>query len=705
MRTRSGYQAKHTERIIKNVFPEHFKLASDKQSNGYKYINLLFGVEIDEFRDRLQKTYNNLSLDSIDLSDRFQLFELTYSGLIKNESIYGDGILIEKVSEDTFYNGDPTRVIPISGEFFSISGITKPLGIEFFRINERGSGYYIFTQDINHDVALSSGVYANYRVDVDSVGSIVSISGFNPGVVTQDFETQGFDEIVYPELEEQLRSKYPDYRKIVYEDFNGIERTELIEHYEPYLGFYLNQDGKPIPETREYQNDFYFDENGKKIYFKTALNNPYGSGNYTSVFVDLQQVPISGTVEVYDIDILDSSGNAIKINKNGSTLYKYENSNEFDPIYVGYDPIVPFNNQFISAGELAVPYKVISWDYVKQSGYINDKFEFVEPPTANISNRIRINNPNGRYLVKYKYLDYRKNKYITSTDSTSVVRIDSDNKIYSLEAPLGSLEEVSYEFTRDPRKQKSAITFDALDIRPGSKISRLDISAPGVVSTPVELKNNIVFDLGYKPIGFSDEFVPKREKNIKLDVQFDNEIINGSTSELDHSTNEYSVVYYGNSNLLRVPFSTGYAKRITYQNISCGYNIPYLSIFDKKVSVRFGFKFISESKINLLESSDSTYFMRVFIDDNQLHIQTNGLTYTSRQKLQIDNRDKDIIILRETSLSDSTQIISAYIKDSFFTELDLLISTNDITAPQNKFTHVFYDSSVIARSLLICEEV
>ena len=59
MITRSPIQAKNTERILKAVIPEEFKIVNDKSSNGYKFINLLYGAEIDQGLSVLKDVYNN----------------------------------------------------------------------------------------------------------------------------------------------------------------------------------------------------------------------------------------------------------------------------------------------------------------------------------------------------------------------------------------------------------------------------------------------------------------------------------------------------------------------------------------------------------------------------------------------------------------------------------------------------------------------
>lgn len=118
IRTRRPTQAKSTDRMLRSILPQHFKIVEDKSSNGYKFMNLLYGAEADEARDRLQEVYNNSYLETMDFSEDGALYEVYISGIPYGGYLNASGDVPIKIVNRTnepnieeFYSGDPTRLI------------------------------------------------------------------------------------------------------------------------------------------------------------------------------------------------------------------------------------------------------------------------------------------------------------------------------------------------------------------------------------------------------------------------------------------------------------------------------------------------------------------------------------------------------------------------------------------------------------------
>jgi len=79
MNLKQPIQAQCTDRLLRSVLPEHFKMVSDKTSNGYKYINLLYGAEFDYTGTALKEVYNHSFITSIDLTNNFSYILYLYS--------------------------------------------------------------------------------------------------------------------------------------------------------------------------------------------------------------------------------------------------------------------------------------------------------------------------------------------------------------------------------------------------------------------------------------------------------------------------------------------------------------------------------------------------------------------------------------------------------------------------------------------------
>ena len=219
MKTRRPIEAKSTSRLLEAVFPREFKLVKDKKSNGYKFTNLLYGVEIDEADDRTREVYANSYLGTYDFSSDVVFSEVRVSGNVET-SISGNGgsIEIKVTDEDQFYNGAPTRRVYNSLTDVP-SGMPKSgiVGLEYFRSNDRGSGYFLMNLDIDQGSGYIAGLSGTlYRYGIDRIGTIDNTySGDFPGLFNQNFDTNDFDEIINPIDPRVLRSKYPETRRVL----------------------------------------------------------------------------------------------------------------------------------------------------------------------------------------------------------------------------------------------------------------------------------------------------------------------------------------------------------------------------------------------------------------------------------------------------------------------------------------------------------
>ncbi len=661
MRTRKPIQAKSTESIIKAILPQEFKMVKDKTSNGYKFINLLYGVEIDQAKEYLQSVYDNSFLESVDLADDGILYEVYLSGIPSSGFLNAGGTKVkitnwDSLSNSEFYDGPPTR-LTLSNQI-SISGIVQSgniVGLNYFRSNASGYGYYLINADIDSSEFLSlSG--SSWKIYLDNNGNIQESSGFWPAVGTFNYSEQGRDDVLYPLTSGYLSKTYPLTRRI--RDDSGVYWN--IDHYEPYLGW-TRDNYSNVVAINNYSGDYYYSQDGKKIWYRTAFNNPYGSGNYTTEYLNLRNIPISGTLKLYDIDIIDVSGNAVEIPSSGKILYKLQSSNMlrgsatgvFDPVYVGYDPYVPEGRGFGDIEGLAANYYLTtSWLYQQDGSFLDEgSMQYVEG-SGSLSNVVKINNPVSRYIAEYKFKQYNKAKYITSLDSTRYVNFDTDSPVYSIESIFNNQEELQFEFTRDPSyntERSRFITFDGWKIRPNSKISKIDFKIPVMISTgPLDSFLSVA---GLKSKAGYGEFVPDivTTRNYSLNCIFDQEVYLGGVTEDDKSGSGNYLIWTntGSNEIYRYPIDTNYGKRIKYVDASGYYRINSQEFLKDNTFFRFRFRAYTPQVLTLmeLESATNKYIKVQVTAAGMISIISNGVEqYYSFDKLAFGNSFHDLII-------------------------------------------------------------
>jgi len=663
MKTRKPVQAKSTEPIIKAILPQEFTMVNDKTSNGYKFINLLYGVEIDQAREFLQGIYDNSFLETMDLSDTGQLYEVMLSGIPSKAYLNGSGIPIKITNwnvnggDAEFYDGSPTRVI--FQNQISISGIVQSgniLGLNYFRSNISGYGYYLVTTNTDAQEYLNLSGSA-WKILVNNTGTIESSSGFWPAVGTFNYSEQGKDDVLYPLGSGYLSRTYPLTRRI--RDDSGVYWN--IDHYEPYLGW-VRDDNFNAVAVNNYASDYYYDVDGKKIWYRTAFNNPYGSGNYTVEYLNLRNTPISGTLRIYDLDILDLSGNATEIPSAGKDLYKLQSANMllgsatgvFDPIYVGYDAEVPEGRGFGDIeGDTANYYLTTSWDYQREGGEISEgTLQWIEG-SGDITNVIKITNPYSRYIAEYNFKKYNKAKYVTSLDGNRYVNFDTDTPIYSIDTIYNNQEELDFEFTRDlvrTTERSKYITFDGWKIRPNSRISKIDFNIPVQVSTG-PLSTFVAVQAMKSKVGYGG-LVPDivTTRNYVLNCEFDKPVALGTVTEEDHSGsgNLLTWVNSGTNEIYRIPIDTYYGKRIKYLSGSGYYNLDSQEFLQDNTFFRFRFRAYTPQDMTLMElteAANDNYIKVQVASDGLISIISNGVEqYYSFDKITFGNQFHDLLI-------------------------------------------------------------
>ena len=718
MNTNRLINAKSTERLLKSVFPEKFKFVSDKESNGYRLINILYGNEVDEALDRLEDVYNDSFLSTLDIAHNFTIYDATISGIPHTGYLTSSGVpLIRIVSEDEFYNAPPTRLVPrSSGDYLDLySGIPSGMGmvgLEYMRTDNRGSGYFLVLSDVLQSDAYISGWEGTaWKGDIDSYGNIDNWSGYWPGIVTHNYDNKGVDEVLVPESSGTLKKRYPIKRRVV--DESGV--FHYIDHFEPNPSWTFDENGTAIA-VDDYQMPFYFDDAGDKIYYRTALNNPYGSGNYTTVYLDLQYTPISGTMTLLDMDILNSSGYATPIPMSGKTLYTFtspymfvgEDSGVFDPVYLGYGTGVPYGEGFGRwEGSGTTALKVTSWEYLHEGGSIDPgTFQYVDG-SGPITNKIKIVNPHSRYIVEYKYPIYKKALYVSSPEATPILSMDTSFPLYSIRNINDNKEEIEYEFTRNPKYQdisedskSKIVTFNGLDVRPSSKVSQVDITIPLVASGMIT--SFITHDIGSGYIGYSKNHVPiiSSIKNYKLDCLFDS--LSGDI-EIDRSTQLNNLTYSGS--VLNYKYNMNYnsslGKSLVYSSGDQYFETSGNAFFTDNTFYAFGFTAYKQNNITLIDmrsDSLSGYLLAEITSKGIIKVHSNGYIYSSRDKIDFNSNNKELIIrYYPDDVSSAVPVFELFLKENDPWYNILSINKSEETAYDTSglyYTRVYKDCTI-----------
>lgn len=717
MRTREPIQAISTENALKSVIPNSFKMVNDKTSNGYKYMNLLFGVELDHANEFLREIYDNVFLPTMDFGASLDVYEVYLSGIAQSQylNVTNSGIPIKIVNngfqggESEFWEGDPTRTVGL-GVYNLPSGVIATghiIGVEYFRSNISGCGYFLVSTDIPQSLyGMVSG--SVWRFDVNTTGGIVSYTGLWPGVLDQSYAVRGEDEILNPLGSGYLSKNYPLTRTI--RDDSGVYWS--IDHYEPYLGW-VRDPYHGVVARIDYSGEFYYDGDGKKVYYRTAFNNPFGSGNYTTEYLRLRNIPISGTLRVYDMDLLDASGNATEIPRTGKKLYRLQSKDmltgtgvdpQFDPIYVGYDSTVPNIPKYGRiAGSGADLYLTTSWDYQRDGSYLDEGTMTWVEGTGDITNLIKIVNPYSRYIVEYKYLAYEEAKYIGSPEASRYVSLDPYNPIYSIKTILNNEEEVPYEFTRDPAyasEKARYLTFDGWSIRPYSQISRVDFKLP------ISLSSGYISFQSFQQrntyIGYSSSFVPfyNPRRVTVLDCPFDSLVVAGTCNENDLSGSGNALQWYnsGPNQLWRCMMNGTFGKTSRYIGGDCYFYKNGVNFLKENTFFSWDFRLFVPNNITLLElteQSTNKYITVAIKDNGMLEINSNGIHIESRFRFKFNANYGLIIQTFKDPNFTNNPVFNIYVKEKdFFEKMDVFEEQVDLITVSNTYLRVMKNSTM-----------
>lgn len=689
MNLKQPIQAQCTDRILRSVLPENFKMVSDKTSNGYKYINLLYGAEFDNTNRAIKELYNNSFITSIDLTQDYSLYELTLSGVPLTSYLNTSGSIPVKITDEAeFYNGSPTRIVeagtlPLPMYYLAYTGtqvasgagfqngfdiglntpcwsvVSGIMGLEYVRKDLRGSGYLIVSSDINQEDAFFSGMYPLFVIDVGSnlktSGDFINTYGIFNGIKDKNYSGTLVNEVVNPIDGLTLSGNYPLTREIT--DESGYIHT--IDHYTPYHGWMKDSTGIVVAVV-DYSGESYYDDTGVKIYYRTAYNNPYGYNNYITAYVDLAYIPISGTLKVFDIDILDGSGNATEIPSAGKPLYYYRSSKmltgsglgdeQFDPIYLGYQSIVPSGQGFSSnmEGSGCSLYKTTSWNYLHDGFGLDSGILTYVDGTGLITNKISISGYHSRYMVEYKYKVYESNKYISAPMSNGSVSLDSNSPLITTRNNI--YNPVDFDFTNDPfygNDRSKLITFRGSQIRPGSRIDKISFKIPIIYSNsdltgPVYQNTNALY------AGYSKEFVPQYNnfRHYVCNCLFDAKV-SGNLIERDLTGYGNDLSYSGSDPIYRINYDSKYGKKLI-KNIgnSCYYKNSVSYLLDNTY-FQFDFRATINQSGRLLELYDATLNKYIYLDldqEGKLRIESDGYSFYCSEVLSYNDKKKSLIL-------------------------------------------------------------
>jgi len=751
MNGKNVYFSNNTGRIINAVVPEHFKMASDKTSNGYKYVNLLYTIEVDLLYDYLDDARYSNSLEYFDYGTDYDYFEVTLNENVISDTVYGDNIPIKITTQQEFNDGFPTRfniesIIPVSGVSYGA------LGIEYVRKTAEGSGVLLINTDVDASEIFPSG-YQTISINIDPVGRGVygsPLSGYNFLVREQSYDVAGNDEIIVPPTRQELLQLYPEQKKIwAQSGVSEFSYNYWVDHYTPNNGAVWNDTLKTW-EARGYSEDYYLDMNNNKVYYRTFLNNPHGTGNYNETYMPLKYVPISGTFKLYDLDILQS-GQLVNIDASGTTLYihsgmydfsQFDDRDEWFSPYKGYDENVP--HEFIPNGykELnptgvlpAIPYQEVSWELQHEGARVGDDFTWQDDDTEPITNMLKIKNGQSRYIAEYFYKIANKIGYLTTLDSTKYIRYGNGNYTFSIQDITNNRQEFDVSLSKDPTDRKAAC-FHGLLVRPFSTIDQLNVTFD-VASDPLDLQDSSINIYARAPkVGTSySEIKPIiHDKRTYMFNKHWGDVDLSGVVDLHQATNDIvsSVPYgtYKGVSLIHVDTS----ENTYYETI--GQYSGYMDLITETSTnsnryVKMGFKVtkrvgdVGEQMLAMSCNSSGEFWALDLLPNGRFRVRDNLNTLISYDGIfeEGDNFERELILERDTDYdygpglypyrlytrsTDTNQRVADSRKDIFTQHgFDLSVNANDpsgIVGDVYDFTKLFYNTCTDIEYVQIYEE-
>jgi len=682
------YDANATKTILTNVLPGDFKMVKDKNSNGYVFMNALYGIETDSIKDYIDQAMHHSSFEHFDYGLDYGYSQVKIPGIILSDVIYGDGYDIKITNDEEFADGKPTRMIYNSGlidlDQYTISG-SGINGLEYMRVDKTGSGVLLLNTNTTSTDAIINDTYTSYQLQLSDLIEQRNISGYNYGVEIQDYDHTQKYEVIQPMLAANIIRKYP-MTKLVNLPKDGKSSNYsvkyLVDYYDP-VTYYWDPEStpptyKPIRPTR----DTYLDGD-VETYYRAALNNPSGSGIYDTEYLDLEFTPISGTLKVYDLDSLDDEGMMIEIDQAGTQLYKYDynpaerinieggvdDSDILVYTYIGYSSGIPYEEGTnVPEGTIASGYKITSWDYVREEDGV-ENFDWVEYPNNDITNKIKLVNPESRYVVEYKHAIDKTHHGITTMNSDKYVKYYDQDHIYASVDLIDNRVRLDAKLSIE-NSTRRAVTFNGFDVRPGSTIQELELV--GVIqkrdSTNTSKSINVTDNA---LIGKEDIVLPDITNIEKTRFIYNTE--NPLTFTPNGSTPKSAFI--GNSIGQRIiPAVNGLSNSTYYP-----FYDPNLRE-DRILQTRFKVMTTKNSSFNIITSLTSDYSWRIDMVNGKLFIQDSISQFSTAESFLNPGDIVDIMVISagafNTKLQTQRFILLVSINNSFFKYIKLFENTS-----------------------------
>jgi hypothetical protein len=692
--------------------PEKFRL-TQSDSNGYKLINLMHGIEVDLLYEYLDEAKHSNNLALFDYGTDHDIYEVMIRDNLTSNIVNGDGRTIKITDTKEFYDGNPTRIEHMGQ--LTISGVAYGIvGLEYLRTSPEGSGIILMNLDVDASTAFENNTYQTYKMKSDTLGNYDSanISGFNLPIREQSYEETGIDEILVPQLYSELEKEYPWTRRIeapISGDTNVDNEVYYIDHYTPNNGYYWDSTASTY-KAIGYDSDFYFNEQGEKTYYRTLFNNPYGTGVYDTVYIPLAYTPVSGTLKLYDIDILDYSGAPTLVPSDGLQSYFHSGvyGNDSLAFYIGYESGVPheYKPLDLEGWVSATDYKLTTWNYCRESGGLDDNFEWVEYPTNDIANRIKVTNPISRYLVTYNYVTHKRNQYITTSHATKYIKMDDSNYLFTTLGNENNEIEIDGDLSYGTRTDKKAITFKGLEVRPGSMIDRLEIEDDIKLTARTFDNSNITLPLEKNTAGYSQTILPNK---VDHRVYIINNYIDHENSDFT-LVNDYSEAYLCN-------YDHYFGTRMIYASGDLYYN--YSGFIDLETTsdtnnryVKVAFKHnrpLTYDTVLAQSTNETGEFWTLYMDiAGHIKVDDQDSSIITFFKSPQNHTPKEIILERNMlfNTDEAEHEYNIFYKEgtAAYKQLDFFkgYNTNDI--PSGNYTRFFINCSLDVKYAQVYEE-
>lgn len=687
-----------TKNMLDRVFPSQFDLTKEG-SNGFKLINLLYGIDFEEIKKQLKIIGGSIDYSNYDYEMDGDYQEVTVSKLSEKTITglaidTGDVVDIKITTGSEYDSGIPTRLSYL--KTYSFDDIAeeykskKIIGLEYFRATET-TGKLLITFDETLNGTNNQSIF----IDITNTGTILfdTLVPMKLGVNNQSYESTGKYEIINVPSNSQLQSDYPTTRTItaINPDTGDIESFE-ITHYTPDLGYVWSEVEHTYVAIVP-TDIFYINDVGQKVWTETSLNNPY-YGN--PPIVKLEHVPLPGTLKLYDIDNLTPDGELYEIANNQpiyfhSGEFTHDGYTEYALPYKGYSDTVPeafvpdtvpLNQRPIAATQLTT----FSYELLPNDTYVDELNNQIVIGTSDVLGPyIRISNPIGRLVITYDYTDIDHYTYITSLNASRYVKFHNGDYLLSVKNKENTLTEIPVSNSIEPTSDNNRIaaTFDGLDVRPGSTINQLDIytqlsinteqSTPhfsssvngSVVGSDLSRKIIPIENTPTKILSLDSLSLPTRViDNNRQYLKF----INISDAECDHF-NRY--VYRTGEFYLRcnyVPFYFNTSDRVLDITIRLYHNVTYPIILGSGCN---------------FDKSD--YWILLIDEDGYIHFYDTSIHLQSTDTIDIHNKLNIQIVSNYNSLADiqEPEYIMFATKNGYLQQLDCIETVSDNTSVLN----------------------